>query len=106
MSSDVFDGRGDSSVGKFILVAEKHQVYKKGTDSEKLCRCGNAASLCVSTTTTAHICRIGILLTVDPTRHYLNCADVGDEDENERTRNRNRPFPAAVVSIEEDAKAE
>ena len=27
MSSDVVDGRGDLSVGKFILVAEKHEVY-------------------------------------------------------------------------------
>ena len=27
MSSDVVDGRGDLSVGKFIFVAEKHQVY-------------------------------------------------------------------------------
>ena len=32
MSSDVVDGRGDLSVGKFILVAEKHQVYRSEHD--------------------------------------------------------------------------
>ena len=38
--------------------------------SEELRRCWNEASLCFSITTTLQVCRIGILLTMDPTLHY------------------------------------
>ena len=37
---------------------------------EELRICWNEASLCFSTTTTLQVCRIGILLTMDPTLHY------------------------------------
>ena len=45
----------------------KHIVKKV---REELDRCWNEASLCFSTTTTLQVCRIRILLTVDPTLHY------------------------------------
>ena len=44
--------------------------YQEGAYSEELRRCWNEASLCFSTTTTLQVCRIGILLTTDPTLHY------------------------------------
>ena len=37
---------------------------------QELRRCWNEASLCFSTTTTLQVCRIGILLTMDPTLRY------------------------------------
>ena len=42
---------------------------QEGAYSEELRRCWNEASLCFSTTTTLQVCRISILLTVDPTLH-------------------------------------
>ena len=44
--------------------------YQEGAYSEELRRRWNEASLCFSTTTTLQVCRIGILLTMDPTLHY------------------------------------
>ena len=41
-----------------------------GAYSEELRRCWNEDSLCFSTTTTLQVCRIGVLLIVDPTLHY------------------------------------
>ena len=69
-----------------------------GANSENLRSCWNEASLCIITTTTSQICRIGNLLTVGPTLHYLSRADVGDEE------NRNRQLIAMVVNIEMNAK--
>ena len=43
---------------------------KIGAYSEELRRCWNEAALCFSTTTTLQVCRIGILLNMDPTLHY------------------------------------
>ena len=43
---------------------------KKVLTAEFFCRCWNEASLCLSSTTTLQVCRIGILLTMDPTLHY------------------------------------
>ena len=44
--------------------------YQESAYGEELRRCWNEASLCFSTTTTLQVCRIGILLTMDPTLHY------------------------------------
>ena len=43
---------------------------KKVPTAKNLRRCWNEASLCFSTTTTLQVCRIGILLTMDPTPHH------------------------------------
>ena len=43
--------------------------------SEQLFICWNEASLCISTTTALQVCRIGILLTMDPTLHYNEKGD-------------------------------
>ena len=52
--------------------------FQEGAHSEKLRRCWNEASLCFRTTTTLQVCRIGILLTMDPTLHYKMIARAGD----------------------------
>ena len=48
---------GDPSIKKVLMV-------------EKLRRCWNEASVCFNTSTTLQFCRIGILLTMDPTLHH------------------------------------
>ena len=49
--------------------------YQEGAYSEQLRRCWNEASLCFSTFTTVQVCRIGILLNMDPTLQYKMKAD-------------------------------
>ena len=56
---------------------------KKVLYSEKLRRCWNEASLCFSITTTLQVCKIGILLIMDPTFHCKmtptgRCVGAGD----------------------------
>ena len=48
---------------------------KKVPTAKKLCRCWSETSLCFSTSATLQVCRIGILLTMDPTLHYKMKAD-------------------------------
>ena len=63
--------------------------YQEDAYCEKLCRCWKEASLCFSTTTTLQLCRLCILLTMDPTLHYkmyqgsqlLKRADVGGAEQ-------------------------
>ena len=50
--------------------SRRRSQYQEGAYSEELRRCWNEASLCFSTTTTLQVCRIGILLTMDPTQDY------------------------------------
>ena len=44
--------------------------YQDGANSEELRGCLNKTSLCFSTTATLQVCRIGILLIMDPALHY------------------------------------
>ena len=59
---------------RYFCIQERVQdgdlSIKKSAYGEKPRRCWNEASLCFSTTTTLQVCRIGILLTMDPTLHY------------------------------------
>ena len=58
-----------------------------------MCRCWIEASLYIRAATALQISRIGILLTGDPTLHFLNQADVGDEE------NRNSQLHPMVANI-------
>ena len=49
--------------------------HQEGANGEELRRYWNEASLCFSTSTTLQVCRIGILLTMDPTLHCKMKAD-------------------------------
>ena len=55
--------------------ARRRPHYKEGAYSKELRRFWNETSLCFSTTATLQVCRIGILLTMDPTLHYKMKAD-------------------------------
>ena len=46
--------------------------YQECAYSEELRRCWNEASLCFSASTTLQVCRIGILLTMDPTESMMD----------------------------------
>ena len=61
--------RTKHSVTRYFWVQERPQ-YQEGAHSEKLRTCWNEASLCFSATTPLHVCRIGILLSMDPTLYY------------------------------------
>ena len=50
--------------------SRRRSQHQEGAYSEQLCRCWNVASLCFITATTLHVCRIGVLLTMDPPLHY------------------------------------
>ena len=50
--------------------SRRRPQYQEGANSEELRRCWNEASLCFSITTTLQVCRIGFLVTMDPTLHY------------------------------------
>ena len=68
--------------------SRRRSQHQEGAHSENLCRCWNDASLCFCSTTTLQVCRIGIVLTMDPTlrdvpgiAHLLTRADVGDAEQ-------------------------
>ena len=70
---------------------------------QELHRCWKKSSLCFSTTTTLQVCRIGILLTMDPTLHYKmkgTAAPVHTETRNQKHRNRH--LSTLIVNIETD----
>ena len=55
---------------RYFWIQERVQDGDLSAFSEELRRCWNKASLCFSASTTLRVCRIGILLTVDPTLHH------------------------------------
>ena len=55
---------------QFFWIQERVQDGELSIKKVPTARSWNEASLCFSTTTTLPVCRIGILLTMDPTLHY------------------------------------
>ena len=71
----VFYQIGCCSAGFFFsldtrMSSRRRHQHQEGADSEEVRRCWNEASLCFNTTTTLQVCRIGVLLTMDPTLHH------------------------------------
>ena len=94
---------------------KRRPQYKEGAYSEELRRCWNETSVSSSTTATLQVCRIGILLIMDPTLHCKMKADEPMMDlmtglqtrcERKKHEHRNRQLSALIVNIETDEQAE
>ena len=110
-ANSLTDSNGSRTANEtHVFLIQERVQYQEGAYSEELRRCWNEASFCFSTAT-LQACRIGILLTMDPTLH---CKIQDDEPvmdlvtglQTQRFEHRKRNLSTLVVNIETDVHAE